>query len=152
MDRGYDDDLAVWAESQARALRDAGHAGTNLPIDWDNVAEEIESLGRSQGRELASRIRTILLHLMKLQGSPAVEPGAGWRETIQEQRSEIEAVLADSPSLRPTISSVIDRELDKAKRSAELALAGYGEQPRVDLRNLRYTAEQVMGDWFPDVA
>ena len=146
MDREYDTDLALWAEDQARALRDAGHAGTNLPIDWENVAEEIEALGKSQGRELASRIRTILVHLLKLQCSPATEPSAGWRETIQEQRSEIEAVLADSPSLRSTIPTVIDNELGKAKRAATLALAGYGEQPRVDLGSLRYTADQVLGD------
>ena len=55
-DQGYDTDLALWAESQGRALRDAGHTGTNLPIDWENVAEEIEALGKSQARELASRI------------------------------------------------------------------------------------------------
>jgi len=150
MDQGYDTDLVLWAKDQARALRDAGHAGTNLPIDWENVAEEIESLGKSQGRELASRIRTILVHLLKLQGSPATEPNAGWRETIQEQRSEIEAVLADSPSLRPTIPSVIDKELGKAKRAAALALAVYREGPRTDLGSIRYTAEQVLGDWFPD--
>ena len=150
MDRGYDDDLALWAEDQARALRDAGHAGTNLPIDWENVAEEIEALGRSQGRELASRIRIILVHLLKLQGSPASEPSAGWRETIHEQRSEIEAVLADSPSLRSTIPTVIDNQLEKARRAAALALAGYDEQPRADLGGLRYTAEQLLGDWFPD--
>jgi hypothetical protein len=152
MDQRYDTDLALWAASQARALRDAGQAGTNLPIDWENVAEEIESLGKSQGRELASRIRTILVHMLKLQGSPAREPGAGWRETIQEQRSEIEAVLADSPSLRPSIPSVIDKELGKARRVATLALADYGEQSRVDLGSFGYTAEQVLGDWFPDGA
>jgi hypothetical protein len=150
MDQGYDTDLALWAESQARALRDAGHAGTNLPIDWANVAEEIESLGKSQGRELASRIRTILLHLLKLQGSPAMEPSAGWRETIQEQRSEIEAVLADSPSLRQTVPAVIEQQLDRARRSAALALSGYDERAQVDLESLRYTVEQVLGDWFPD--
>ena len=98
-DQGYDADLTLWAESQARALRDAGHAGTNLPIDWENVAEEIESLGKSQARELASRIRTILVHLLKLEGSPVAEPRAGWRETIQEQRNEIEAVLLAHPKV-----------------------------------------------------
>jgi len=61
MDQGYDTDLALWAEAQARALRDAGQAGTNLPVDWENVAEEIEALGKSQARELASRIRIILV-------------------------------------------------------------------------------------------
>ncbi len=145
----YDTDLALWAASQARALRDAGHAGTNLPIDWENVAEEIEALGKSQARELASRIRTILVHLIKLEASPTIEPRAEWRATIQEQRSEIEAVLADSPSLRPTIPGVIDNELGKASRVAALALAGRGEQPHLAAGNIRYTADQVLGDWFP---
>ena len=81
-DREYDTDLALWADSQARARRDAGHAGTNLPIDWENVAEEIEALGKSQARELASRVAIILVHLMKLEASPASEPRAGWQETI----------------------------------------------------------------------
>lgn len=92
-DRSYDADLVLWAEDQARALRDAAQARTNLPIDWENVAEEIESLGRSQARELASRIGVILVHLMKLQASPAAQPRAGWRETIIEQRNEIERLL-----------------------------------------------------------
>ena len=47
MDQGYDTDLALWAESQARALRAASRASTNLPIDWENVAEEIVSSGQS---------------------------------------------------------------------------------------------------------
>jgi len=82
-DRGYDEDLAQWCESQARALRDGARAGTNLPIDWENVAEEIESMGKSQGRELASRIAVILLHLMKLETSPATEPrGIGTRRSL----------------------------------------------------------------------
>ena len=147
---GYDTDLALWAEGQARALRDAGHAGTNLPIDWENVAEEIESLGRSQGRELASRISVVLVHLMKLEASPAVEPRPGWEETIAQQRGEIERVLVDSPSLRPTVPAVIDKEMGNARRIIARALSGYGEQTRVDLQSLRYSADQVLGDWFPD--
>ena len=95
-DREYDTDLALWADSQARALRDAGHAGTNLPIDWENVAEEIEALGKSQARELASRIAIILVHLMKLEASPASEPRAGWQETIAQQRGDIEPSAPDS--------------------------------------------------------
>jgi hypothetical protein len=150
MDQGYDTDLALWAEAQARALRDAGQAGTNLPVDWENVAEEIEALGKSQARELASRIRIILVHLLKLQCSPAIGPRAGWRETIHEQRSEIAALLADSPSLRPNIPGVIDSALVKARRAAVLALAGYGEPMLGEPGGLSYTAEQVLGDWFPD--
>lgn len=58
----------------------------------------------------------------------------------------------DSPSLRPTIPTVIDKELGRARRIAALALAGFGEQARTDPGGLRYTAEQVLGDWFPDDA
>jgi hypothetical protein len=152
MDQGYDADLVLWAKSQARALRDAGHAGTNLPIDWENVAEEIESLGKLQGRELASRIAVILVHLLKLEASPAGDPRSGWQETIVQQRGDIERILADSPSLRPTIPTVIDKELGRARRIAALALAGFGEQARTDPGGLRYSAEQVLGDWFPDDA
>jgi hypothetical protein len=152
MDQGYDTDLVLWAKDQASALRDAGHAGTNLPIDWENVAEEIESLGKSQGREMASRISVILVHLLKLEASPATDPRSGWQETIVQQRGDVERVLADSPSLRPTIPTVIDKEMGRARRIAALALAGYGEQSRTDVGSLRYTAEQVLGDWFPDDA
>jgi len=102
-DREYDTDLALWADSQARALRDASHAGTNLPIDWENVAEAIEALAKSQARELAGRTAIVLVHLMKLEASPAREPRAGWQETIAQQRGDIERVLADSSSLRPTV-------------------------------------------------
>ena len=149
-DQEYDTDLALWAESQARALRDAGHAGTNLPIDWENVAEEIEALGKSQGRELASRIRTILVHLIKLQASPATEPRAGWRETIVEQRSEIERVIEDSPSLRQTVDRVIAKEIKPARRQVSLSLADHGETPRLEPDRVSCTEDQVLGDWFPD--
>ncbi len=149
-DQGYDTDLVLWAESQARALRDAGHAGTNLPIDWENVAEEIEALGKSQLRELASRIRTILVHLMKLQASPAAEPRAGWRETIVEQRSEIERVIEDSPSLRQIVGRVIAREIGAAQRQVSVALTEHNETPVIDLERIGYAEDEILGDWWPN--
>jgi hypothetical protein len=147
--QAYDIDLALWAESQARALRDAGHAGTNLPIDWENVAEEIEALGKSQAREVASRLRTILVHLIKLLAPPATEPRGGWRETIIEQRSAIERVIEDSPSLRKTIGRVIAKEIGPARRQASVALIGHGETMHVDVDQLSYSKAEVLEDWFP---
>jgi branched-subunit amino acid aminotransferase/4-amino-4-deoxychorismate lyase len=148
-DRSYDGDLVLWAEDQARALRDAARARINLPIDWQNVAEEIEALGKSQRRELASRIRTVLVHLMKLQASPATEPHAGWRATIRRERAEIETLLRDSPSLGPTIPAVIVSESATASRIATADLADFGEPPKTDLAQTQYEPEQVLGDWFP---
>ncbi len=96
----YEQDFALWSAAQARAIREAGAARLNTPapIDWENVAEEIESLGISQKTALRSRIAIIIQHLMKLQASPASEPRAGWSETVRIQRHEVEDLLADSPS------------------------------------------------------
>ena len=149
-DRSYDGDLALWAEDQARALRKAGQARINLPIDWENVAEEIESLGKSQGRELASRIGVILVHLMKLQAAPSIEPRAGWRETIIAQRNEIRRLIDNSPSLRQAVDGIIAKETPGAAYQASTAIKDHGETPRIDLNAVGYAAEQVLGDWFPD--
>ena len=86
----YDQDLVRWSEEQARALREAAHAGWNAPIDWENVAEEIESLGRSERHALASHIALVIEHLLNLQASPATEPARGWRDTIRRARREID--------------------------------------------------------------
>ena len=62
----YDSDFQEWTKQQARALA----ARRTNDIDWDNVAEEIASLGRSDKREIESRIRTILVHLLKWKYQP----------------------------------------------------------------------------------
>ena len=71
-DELYEQDFFLWAKEQAAALRLAKNS--NLPLDWENLAEEIESLGKSDRRELRSQIRRILRHLLKLEASPSVEP------------------------------------------------------------------------------
>src|SRR5437660_4837127 len=103
----YEEDFVRWTEQQSSALRDAARVGTNLPLDWENLAEEIESLGRSQRHELRSRIAVILEHLLKLAHSPATDPRRGWMETITRERSEIELLLNDSPSLRSDVARMI---------------------------------------------
>ena len=91
----YGEDFVRWTEEQAAALRRA--KGSNLPLDWENLAEEIESLGKSDRRELRSQIRRILRHLLKLEVSSAKEPRAEWRTTIREARSEIESWRTSEP-------------------------------------------------------
>jgi hypothetical protein len=147
--QAYDADLALWAERQARALRDAGRAGTNLPIDWENVAEEIDALGKSQAREMASRVRTILVHLIKLQAAPATEHRGGWRETVIEQRSEIERIIADPPGLLQAVGRAIAREIVPARRQASVALTGHGETPQIDLDQVSCSETEVVGIGCP---
>jgi len=146
----YDTDLLLWSERQAALLRRAG-AGerVNDQVDWENVAEEIESLGKSDRRELTNRIRTIMAHLIKLQTSPAEEPRPGWRETIREQRAVIETVLDDSPSLRAVVPTIISKYLPAARTEALASLVDHNEQPLVDPAGFGFTADQVLGPWLP---
>ncbi len=63
----YEADFYGWALEQAEALRQAGRARLNTPkaVDWENVAEELDGLARSEARELRSRYKTLLVHLLK---------------------------------------------------------------------------------------
>jgi hypothetical protein len=147
----YDRDFVLWTEEQAALLR--GAEGSNLPLDWDNLAEEIESLGRSQRTELKSQIRRVLRHLFKLVVSPAAEPRGGWRATIRDARVEIEDVLEESPSLRREIADIVAKQTHSAAKLAAADLDRHGE--RADtlsaiLQRGGFTAEQVLGDWFPE--
>ncbi|HJU18136.1 MAG TPA: DUF29 domain-containing protein [Stellaceae bacterium] len=148
----YDEDFVRWTADQAAALRRAKSAGVNLPLDWDNLAEEIESLGRSNRRELRSQITRILHHLLKLEASPALEPQAGWRNTIQQSRDEIEALLEDSPSLRNEVDALIAKQIRAAAKLAARDLEAHGE-PVGQIEERRaaggFTADEVIGDWFP---
>ena len=151
----YDVDFVRWTEKQAAALRQGqGSPGSfNLPLDWENLAEEIESLGKSDRRELRSQITRILRHLLKLQVSAAAEPRAGWRATIDEARTEIEGLLEDSPSLRREADGLIKKQLRAAARLATDDLRWHGEPAEAIEARCEaggFTAEQVLGDWFPE--
>jgi hypothetical protein len=145
----YDQDLVRWSEEQARALRAAANAGWNAPIDWENVAEEIESLGRSDRRALASHIAIVIEHLLKLQASPSTMRARGWTESVLRARGEIEQLLADSPSLRSEIAGMIAKGLPRARALVRASCREYGEQPLTDLDPVTYTEDQVLGEWMP---
>lgn len=143
---GYEQDYYLWSQEQANALRAAARAGANLPVDWENVAEEIESLGRSQRQEIATRIGTIIQHLLKLQSSPATDPRAGWRSTIVRERVELADRLAENPSLRRKVPGIIEQRMRSARRVAAQELEEH-EERLAELPD--YTEEQVTGDWLP---
>lgn len=146
----YDTDTLLWSERQAALLRRlAAGEQVNAQVDWENVAEEIDSVGRSQRIALASHVRVVLEHLMKLEASPAVEPRRGWRETVRWARLDIKELLEDSPSLRRTVGAVIARQLPDVREIVAEALADHGETLRVAVEGLSYDDEQVLGGFFP---
>ena len=149
----YDRDFVQWTEDQATALRHAKSAGANLPLDWENLAEEIESLGKSLRRELRSQIRRILRHLFKFAASPATDPRAGWHATIADARAEIEDILRDSPSLQREIRDLVVEQAAVAAKLAAADLTDHGEPTDTVWARLTaggFTADQVLTDWFPD--
>jgi len=147
----YDQDFLLWTQQQAAELRRV--KDSNLPLDWENLAEEIESLGKSLRAELNSQIRRILRHLLKLDASPAIDPRAGWRTTILDARTELEDLFEDSPSLRREVEGVIRKQVSAAAKLAALDLEQHGEPAdRISARLAQggFTAEQVLADWFPE--
>jgi hypothetical protein len=148
----YDLDFYAWTQRQGSLLRRlaAGERVNDADLDWPNIAEEIETLGRSERGAVASRIRNVVEHLMKLEASPATEPRAGWRRTIKRERIDIESLLDDNPTLKPIVSKLIALELPRARRLVFASLEEYGETPRLDLESLSYSDEQVLGEWLPD--
>ena len=148
----YDQDFFLWSKEQAEALRAAARGATNQPIDWENVAEEIESLGRSDRRELHSQIRRIIEHLLKLEYSLAIDPRSGWIESIGDARNQIDVLLEESPSLRSRVEEAIGAELRRGSRKIVNDLERRGETTPAIVAAIRaktYTPEQVLGDWFP---
>jgi hypothetical protein len=148
----YEEDFLRWTEVQATNLRRAGEARVNLPLDWTNLAEEVESLGRSQRRELRSRIAVVIEHLLKLERSPAMEPRQGWIETVGRERREIERLLEDSPSLRGELGGLVALEESRTASFVAELLARRGEIDQAACllgERAAYTAEQILGDWLP---
>lgn len=148
----YDEDVVAWAEQQARALREAARSNSNLPLDWANLAEEIEDLAKAYRSSLRSQIRRVIQHLIKLQYSPALDPRRGWRQTVLQARLEMHDLLEESPSLRREVGGLIEKVMPGAIALAIADLEQYGETDALKARVIRrrsYTAGQIIGDWFP---
>ncbi|AWK87052.1 DUF29 domain-containing protein [Azospirillum thermophilum] len=130
MDRAsaaYDEDFYAWTQAQAAELRRAGAAGNNAPVDWENVAEEIDGMGRSQKSEISSRLTVLVVHLLKWLYCPDLRERCerGWRRTIREQRDCLLDAIEASPSLKPFALSVFE----KVHGRSRLGVADEAEVP-----------------------
>ena len=109
----YERDFYSWLMEQARLVRE----GRWEALDRENLAEEIESLGREQFNKLESALRVLLTHILKWDHQPA-RRSRSWALSIQGQRLEIEDVLSDNPGLRPRIPEAIARAYRRARLEA----------------------------------
>lgn len=98
----YEQDFYAWANEQAGLLR----AGKLAQADIEHIAEEIESMGKTEKRELVSRLSVLLLHLLKWQFQPG-RRGTSWQATIRLQRRDLTRHIRDNPSLKATLDEAI---------------------------------------------
>lgn len=94
----YDADVIAWANEQAGLLR----AGRFAELDIEHIAAEIEDVGKSEQRELAHRMSSLLAHSLKWHYQPE-RLGASWRATIGAQRRSVELRPKRTPSLKPML-------------------------------------------------
>ncbi|MBV8094302.1 MAG: DUF29 domain-containing protein [Acetobacteraceae bacterium] len=142
----YERDVYRWAQEQAAALRKAANTGSNLPIDWENVAEEIESVGRSEKHELENRLLVLINHLLKWQFQPD-RRGKSWRLTIREQRRRIDRHLRSNPTLAANLDAIIAEVYGDAREEA----SDQTDLPENTFpASCPYTAAEILDlDWFP---
>jgi hypothetical protein len=108
-----EEDFYAWTVEQARLLR----SGEFSQLDVENIAEELESMGRSDRREIESKLTVLLAHLLKWQVQIGFR-SSSWSATIREQRYRIHDLLSESPSVRPVASSVRPALYARARRMA----------------------------------
>ena len=98
----YDEDIVLWSERQGELLRRraAGELVNDAELDWPNIAEEIESVGRAEQDQLTNRLAILLAHMLKWRFQPD-RRGNSWRLTMLEQRRRANRLVARNPSLRP---------------------------------------------------
>ena len=110
---GYEDDFYAWTQDQAEKLRARRHN----EVDWNNVAEEIDSVGGSQKSEVRSRLLVLLQHLLKWQYQPEKRCHS-WQSSISERRIHLGGVLTGSPSLKRRPEEALDWAYERARRWA----------------------------------
>lgn len=111
----YERDFYAWSNEQAALLR----SGNLAAADIANIAEEIESMGRSEKRELVSRLAILLLHLLKWRYQTD-RRSRSWELSIDNSRDALGDHLADNPSLKSKVEEAVATAYRTARREAAI--------------------------------
>lgn len=136
----YEADFVLWLERQVDAL----NARRFDQLDIANLTAEIDSIVRSEQREVKSRLELIIRHLLKCQYQPQ-RKSRSWHRTLTEQRQALERVCEDSPSLARMLAAFAEKEYQRALKSTsrETRIARACFPPA-----LPYTVEQLLDEEF----
>ena len=145
MNTSYESDVVAWAKEQAALIR----TGQFDQLDLTHIAEEIEDVGKSEQRELASRMAVLLAHILKWKFQPQ-KRSVSWTLTIKEQRRLLVRRVQKTPSLSPILSDPewVDEIWVDAKALAEketgLDMSTYPEICPWSM------ADVLTPEWLPD--
>jgi hypothetical protein len=146
----YQTDYYAWTRQQAAELRAMAAARITSPLDLENLAEEVERLGRSDLATVRSQLRRIIEHLLKLEHSPTAAPRFGWRESVIEARDVIADVI--TATLGCDAEAGLAKTYQQGRRRADVALRSHGEGEAADAlpSDCPYSFDQIVSqDWYP---
>lgn len=138
----YDTDYNLWLCEQLAALRE----GQFATADWENIIEELDSLGKSEKRSLESYLENLLMHLLKYQYQPQ-KRSRSWLLTILNARTAIRRSLKASPSLKPYLAEALAEVYQDARRAASVET---GKTLEIFPAKCPYPMEQILDpDFLP---
>jgi hypothetical protein len=139
----YEKDFYSWLCKNVELLRQ----GRLSEIDVENIAEELDDMGKSQKRELGSRLEVLIAHLLKWQFQPG-HRSTSWKGTIVEQRNKIKKLLKESPSLKRYVNEKVTEAYEDAAEYASIETG----IPESDFpQTCPYSSEQILDKTFyPD--
>lgn len=120
----YDTDILTWSEHQAALLHRIarGELVNSAELDWPNIAEEIDSVGRSELRACEGLLRQALLHMLKAEAWPLSQAAPG--RQAEAIRFRQEAADAFSPSMRQRIDFSASNVRSRRASDTSLAMLG----------------------------
>ncbi|CDH47658.1 DUF29 domain-containing protein [Candidatus Contendibacter odensensis] len=140
----YETDFYQWTQQQAALLRQGEF--NRVDLDFENIAEEIESMGRREKHSIRSYLFNIVMHLLKWHYQPE-RRGNSWKLSIFNGRHQMFGLLEESPSLKPQLETLLAKEYPQARKVAALEtglpLATFPKQ-------CPFTLDQITDDYWPD--
>ncbi|MEM8778743.1 MAG: DUF29 domain-containing protein [Cyanobacteria bacterium P01_G01_bin.49] len=139
----HDTDFNLWIEQTVKQLK----LGNFHEIDLENLIEEIESMGKSDKREVKTRLAVLLMHLLKWKYQSSKRSNS-WLDTIREQRLQVSLLLKDSPSLKPLLEQEFEQWYQYGRKEA-------AKETKLSLNTFPefcpFTIEQVLdSDFLPE--
>ncbi|MFN9401532.1 MAG: DUF29 domain-containing protein [Dolichospermum sp.] len=137
----YETDYNQWTQDTIQQIQNRDFEN----IDWDNLIEELEIMGKNDKRALISLLTRVLEHLLKLSYWESEKPRSGnhWAAEIVNFRAQIQGHLEDSPSLNSQLQTFYEKAHPDAIKSVS-KLCSLPPDAQISL------LQALDDNWFPN--